>query len=245
MYVYSVGCSFTEGTGVLSGDTYTRLINMHFNPGGWNYADYEYAQAGHGNQYIFRTAIEIAEKMDKENDVLIVQWSSPFRQELMSKEEYAFTAPFDFVNLAFKYGNKNKNFFRKNLETASIDDEFKIADDKYKDFVKQYSDNFMSPRYMEIISFSMQVSLYHLLNAMGIKSIQFYGWEGCKIKEKNIYNFIPENGNFLKESFETFCIDNGEVLINEHPSKRMHDLFHTFLLNKMKEFNYINLNEKL
>jgi hypothetical protein len=99
----------------------------------------------------------------------------------------------------------------------------------------------MSPRYLETISFSMQVSLYHLLKGMGIKSIQFYGWEGCRIKEKNIYNFIPENGNFLKESFETFCIENGEVLNNEHPSKKMHNLFHIFLLNKMEEFNFLKL----
>jgi lysophospholipase L1-like esterase len=86
----------------------------------------------------------------------------------------------------------------------------------------------------------MQISLHHLLKSLGVKSIQFYGWEGCKIKSKNIWEIIPNDGIFLKESFQSVLTDNGFNLAdNAHPNKEMHKLFAEFLINKLKKLNYI------
>lgn len=240
MQVWSTGCSWTAGAELddASYNSYDSLIIKYV--GGINEYIYKYADAGHSNQYVFRTAIEIAEKMNKDTDILLVQWTSPFRQELVSKSGSAFYAPFEFVSLKFLYGLNHEKYNRLGPKNIHIDDYRKIQKDKYIDTVKQYSKLFMNETYMELTSYNMQVALHHLLKSLGIKSIQFYGWDGCKIKSKNIWDIIPDDGTFLKETFESFLKDNGFNLPkNQHPNKEMHKSFSEFLINKLQTLNYI------
>ena len=54
MKLYSVGCSFTEGSGVGRANAYTRhladLLNCEYD---------NFGESGHSNLYIFRKAIEL------------------------------------------------------------------------------------------------------------------------------------------------------------------------------------------
>jgi hypothetical protein len=241
MKVWATGCSWTSGVELEypSNESYDTNIRKYVSDlnhwGGYNFAD-----AGHSNQYVFRTAIEIAEKMNKEEDILLVQWTSPFRQELVSNSGSAFYAPFEFICLKFLYGLMNEKYDILGPKNIHIDDFRKMQENMYMDVVKRYSKLFMNETYMELMSYNMQISLHHLLKSLGVKSIQFYGWEGCKIKSKNIWEIIPNDGIFLKESFQSVLKDNGFNLPdNTHPNKEMHKLFAEFLINKLEKLNYI------
>jgi hypothetical protein len=241
MQVWSTGCSWTYGTGIQfpSENTYITHVIKHTGGDSLNYK-FKYADAGHSNQYIFRTAIEIAEKMNKDTDILLVQWSSPFRQELVSNSGSAFYAPFEFTCLKYLYGLNHELYTTIGPKNIHFDDFRKMEEDTYMDIVKKYSKSFMNETYMELMSYNLQISLFHLLKSIGVKSLQFYGWNECKIKSKNIWKVIPENENFLKETFESVLNDNGFYLKDgEHPNKEMHKLFSKFLINKLQKLNYI------
>ena len=240
MQIWSTGCSWTYGTGLdyPSYEAYDSHIIKYVN--GINAYKYKYSDAGHSNQYVFRTAIEIAEKMNKDTDVLLVQWTSPFRQELVSKSGSAFYAPFEFVSLKFLYGLNHEKYNSLGSKNVNIDDFRKMEEDKYLDTIKKYSKLFMNEAYMELMSYNMQISLHYLLKSLGIKSIQFYGWDGCVIKSKNIWDIIPNDGTFLKETFQSVLKDNGfNLLQSHHPNKEMHKFFSEFLINKLQTLNYI------
>lgn len=241
MRVWSTGCSWTYGTGLKypSNETYDSHIMKYVCNVGDIYT-YKYSDAGHSNQYIFRTAIEIAEKMNKEKDVMLVQWSSPFRQEVVTTEGYTYYLPFDFIDTKFLYGRKNELYNTIGPSNMNIDEFRKIGETKYKTIITEMGQKFMNKSYMELMSYNMQISLYHLLKSIGVKSIQFYGWEACKIESKNIWEIIPENENFLKETFQSVLNDNGIYLKGmEHPNKEGHKLFSEFLINKLQTLNYI------
>ena len=100
MNIFSVGCSFTEGQGIggrehsYSKHLSKKLDAYHFN----------FGEAGHSNKYIFRKSIELLKKWNK-NDLLIIQWTNPFRDEIASNEGFLFYPPFaNFVSLGFLYG---------------------------------------------------------------------------------------------------------------------------------------------
>jgi hypothetical protein len=241
MKVWATGCSWTSGAELQypsheSYDTNIRKYVSDLN----HWGEYNLADAGHSNQYVFRTAIEIAEKMNKEEDILLVQWTSPFRQELITTDGIAFYAPFEFASLKFLYGNKFESFPLIGPKNISVDDFRKTKENQNLEFIVKYSKKFMNETYMELMSYNMQISLHHLLKSIGIKSLQFYAWEECKIKSKNIWNIIPENENFLKETFQSVLNDNGFYLEGKrHPNKEMHKLFAEFLIDKLEKLNYI------
>jgi hypothetical protein len=241
MKVWATGCSWTSGAGLQdpSHESYDTNIRKYVSDI-IHWGEYNYADAGHSNQYVFRTAIEIAEKMDKDKDVLLVQWTSPFRQELITTDGYSFYAPFDFITTKFLYGSKHELYYKLGPTDISVDEDMKNGQKKYKDIVQQIGKKFMNQNYMELMSYNLQISLYHLLKSIGVKSLQFYAWDECRIKSKNIWNIIPENENFLKETFQSVLNDNGIYLKGmEHPNKEMHELFSEFLINKLQTLNYI------
>lgn len=241
MKIWAVGCSWTYGVGLKypSFETYdTHIINYIRNE--QKYWECNYSDAGMPNQFIFRNAIEIVEKMNKETDVLLVQWTSPFRQEMITTDGYAFYPPFDFASLKFLYGRNNELYDTLQLNNIQIDDFRKIGESTYKDIIKKIGKNFMNENYMELMSYNMQISLYHLLKSIGVKSLQFYAWDDCKIKSKNIWNMIPKNDVFLNETFQSVIKDAGYYLEGaEHPNKEMHKIFSKFLIEKLEKLNYI------
>ena len=113
MKIVSVGCSFTSGVGVLANETYTyqlsKLINSDF---------HNWGEAGHSNQYIFRKTIELLKNWNP-NDILIIQWTNPNRDEIVTNEGYLFYPPFSYwCSLSFLYGKDpipdlQKNYWDK------------------------------------------------------------------------------------------------------------------------------------
>lgn len=228
MKIVSVGCSFTSGVGVKQRETYTdvlafKLIGCDFD---------NWGEAGHSNQYIFRKTIELLQNWNND-DILIIQWTNPNRDEIITNEGYLFYPPFSYwCSLSFLYGKdpipgleKNGIFDKDKFEKQIVE--------KNQSKVIEYSENFYNAEYQSTISFCFQYALYGLLKHLNIKFIMFYGWE-FKYYKKEILNLTDKN--FLKENFGTFTNTPGE----EHPNAEGHRMWAEHLYKKIKEFNFIN-----
>lgn len=229
MKVVSVGCSFTAGVGVEHSQNYTTKLAEKLN------CQFEnYGEAGHSNQYIFRKTIELLKNWNSD-DILIVQWTSPFREEIITNEGYLFYPPWsNWFSLSFLYG-KNP---MPGLEAVGIFDkdafEKQIIKDKQIKVI-DYCENFYNEKYLEDLSFSFQLSLYGLLENMGIKYIMFFGWEFQKIFENQKEIFKYTNEKFLKETFGSFT----NTTNNEHPDTDGHLKWTNYLYQKLIELKYI------
>ena len=225
MKLYSVGCSFTEGGGIGRKNSYTKqladLLNCEYD---------NFGESGHSNLYIFRKAIELVKNWNKE-DILIIQWTSPIRQELVSSDGYMFYPPNNgFVSLSYLYGQNVKH----ELKVLGLNNEEveKEIHKKYLPILTEHSENFINEKYQYEISFGYQIALFNLLENLGYKHIHFFGWEeGCKIE--NVYNFVNEK--FLNDSFQKYTNTN----INEHPNLQAHIEWSKYLFDNFKNFKYI------
>ena len=56
----------------------------------------------------FRKAIELIKNWNKE-DLLIIQWTAPIRQELITSDGYLFYPPSNFTDLSYLYGQNVKH----------------------------------------------------------------------------------------------------------------------------------------
>lgn len=229
MKLITIGCSFTSGVGVHSFETYTHKLSNLLK------CDYEnYGEAGHSNKYIFRKTIELLKHWN-DNDILIIQWTNPLRDEIITNEGYLFYPPyFDWFSLKFLYGNDVNNGLKKNgINNKDLFDK-EIVNKKEKS-VTNYCNNFFNKDYQLNLSFCYQFSLYGLLEKLGIKYLMFFGWEFQDIEsQKEIHLFT--NQKFISEIFGTYT----NTISNEHPNKEGHSLWSEFLYSKIKELKYIN-----
>jgi hypothetical protein len=223
MKIVSVGCSFTEGTGVGRQNAYTRHVADLCG------CEYEnYGEGGHSNKYVFRKVVSLLKNWNKD-DILLVQWTSPNREEVVTKEGYIFYSPFNnFLSLEFLFGQDvannpiGKNFTKeKHIEIIQ----------NYKKVLNDYTENLTNIDYSDTMSICYQISLFNMLENLGIKHINFFGWEA--IKTDNVYQF--SNEKFLKEAFGEYTKTPG----NEHPNLNGHIEWAKFLFDKLKNFNYI------
>lgn len=233
MKLITVGCSFTSGVGVKNNETYTHKLAELLN---CNYENY--GEAGHSNKYIFRKSIELLKNWNKD-DILIIQWTNPMRDEIITNEGYLFYPPYPtFVSLAFLYGKNPGPALQKLGIFEKADYDKSIIEKKQNDVIN-YCEKFFNKKYQLDLSFCYQISLFGLLETLGIKYINFFGWESEEYEtQKEIFSFTNEK--FLNDTF-------GEYVKNppggEHPDKDMHKIWANYLYNKIKEFNYINYNK--
>lgn len=222
MKIVSVGCSFTEGSGVGRINAYTRHLADLMN------CDYKnFAESGHSNGYIFRKIIQLINDWNND-DILIIQWTSPNRQTLVTNEGYSFYPPFiTFMSLEFLFGQ----------DVANHPDAKEYTDEKQKDIIKnhsnflnEYEKKFSNFQYLDLISYGYQISIFNMLENLKIKHIQFYGWDSIKLDVKKFVN-----KKFLQESFGGYTNTNH----NEHPDLNGHLKWAKFLFNKVNEFNYV------
>jgi hypothetical protein len=226
MKIISIGCSFTAGLGVLQEESYTSQLSKYIKCSNNNWG-----AAGHSNQYIFRKTIEILEKWNND-DILIIQWTNPNRDEIITNEGYLFYPPYTYwCDLSFLYGRNPE----PGLKKAGIYDkdtfEKEIIKNK-QNFVLEYANNFYNKDYQNILSFCFQYSLYGLLKNLNIKFIMFFGWE-FEYYKKEILSLTDDT--FLKVNFGTYTNTIG----NEHPNAEQHKIWADFLYEKIKQFNYI------
>jgi hypothetical protein len=222
MKIVSVGCSFTEGTGVGRKNAYTRHLADLCN------CEYEnYGESGHSNQYIFRKTIELIKNWNTD-DILIIQWTAPNRQEVITKEGYLFYSPFsNFMSLEFLFGqdvanNPNAAKYDNNTQNEIIKN--------YSNLIDEYTERLTNDKYSDTLSFNYQVALFNMLENLNIKHIHFYGWEAIKLDIKQYVN-----DKFLTESFGYYT----ETLQNEHPNLDGHIKWANYLFGNLKKFNYI------
>jgi hypothetical protein len=234
MKIVSVGCSFTEGSGVKRENCYTselaKLLNCNLQ---------NHGEAGHSNQYIFRKTIQLLKNWNY-NDILIVQWTNPLRDEIITKEGYIFQPPaHHWVSLEFLYGKDPSRALEKMGIMNKDDFDKKIVNDKQQS-VLDYSVDFFNKDYQLNISFCFQYSLFGLLEKLGIKYIMFFGWKFYDYENQTqIFPFV--NQKFLKENFGSFTNTPGE----EHPDADGHLKWANYLYEKIIEFNYNKKEIKL
>jgi hypothetical protein len=169
MKLYSVGCSFTSGTGVHHKNNYTSELGKLLR---WNVINY--GEAGHSNQYIFRKVIELLKNWNN-NDILLIQWTSPVRDEIITNEGHVFTSPFsDWCNYKLVYGKHLEGLSKLGITYDEMD---KKTISKYKNKVIEYSTNFFHHEYQLNLSFCFQYSLFGLLEKLGVNYIMFNGWD--------------------------------------------------------------------
>ena len=234
MKVYSVGCSFTSGTDVHPNHNYTSKLGKLLR---WNPKNY--GEPGHSNQYIFRKVIELLKNWNN-NDILLIQWTSPVRDEIITKDGHLFTSPFnDWCSYELLYGKDTESTFIK-LNTTKEEMDKKIIS-KYQNKVIDYSTNFFHHEYQLNLSFCFQYSLFGLLEKLGVKYIMFNGWDFEKgwefmRKKYNDKNLIHEltNEKYLKESFGDYT----NTPTNEHPNTEAHKIWADYLYEKIIELNY-------
>lgn len=230
MKIISVGCSFTSAVGVKEAENYTSKLAEKLN------CKYEnFGEAGHSNNYIFRKSIDLFKNWDY-NDILIVQWTIPLRQEIVTNEGYLFYPPSsDWFSLKFLLGNDIESGLKKIGVVDNKNNFDKKIIENYKIKVNEYWENFYNERYLADISFCFYISLFSLLEKMNIKYIMFFGWEFNNLCEDNKYIFNYTNDKFLKETFGSFTNTIG----SEHPNADSHDKWAKFLYEKIKLFKYI------
>ena len=222
MKIVSVGCSFTEGTGVGRKNAYTSHLADLCN------CEYEnYGESGHSNQYIFRKSIELIQNWNT-NDVLIIQWTGPNRQEIITKEGYLFYSPWsNFMSLQFLFGqdaanHPNAKKFDKNTQSEIIKN--------YSNIIDEYTERLTNEDYSNTMSLCYQISLFNMLENLNIKHIQFYGWDSIKLDIKHLVN-----DKFLTESFSNYT----DTPNNEHPNLDGHIKWSNYLFGNLKKFKYI------
>ena len=229
MKLVSVGCSFTEGQGVKPNKTYTHLLSKLINCTYKNYG-----RAGHSNKYVFRKTIELLKNWNS-NDILIVQWTNPNRDEIVTNEGYLFYPPFTtFFSLEFLYNNDTLVF---DLKKDGIDDksafEKEVVNKKEK-LVETYCNEFYNEKYQYDMSFAFQLALHAILEKMNVKYIMFFGWQFAESnKYETVLPFVNEK--FIKETFAEYTNTNTP----EHPSVEGHMEWSKLLFDKFKKFNYI------
>jgi len=232
--IFSVGCSFTVGTGVEKQNNYTSELGklLQWNP-------INYGEAGHSNQYIFRKVIELLKNWNN-NDILLIQWTSPVRDEIVTKDGYLFTSPFsDWCSYELLYGmDLDYQLSKLGINKYEFD---KITIPKYKNKVIEYSTNFFHHEYQLNLSFCFQYALFGLLEKLRVKYIMFNGWNfesgwefnKKEYKDKNLIHELT-NEKYLKESFGDFT----NTIENEHPDTNAHKMWADYLYKKIIEFNY-------
>lgn len=227
MKLYTVGCSFTEGTGVRRENNYTSRLARHL-----GYIPENHAAAGHSNKYIFRKTIEILKNWNN-NNILIVQWTNPVRDEIITKEGYLFQPPsHNWTSLEFLYGI-NPGLVLQEMGIHKDELDKKIIDEK-ESKVLDYCYEFFNREYQLHLSFCFQFALWGLLEKMGIKYLMFFGWEFEDFEnQKQIFSFTNEK--FLKEVFGEYTNTENKV----HPDSDAHGVWAEFLYKKIKELNYI------
>jgi len=223
MKIFSVGCSFTEGTGVGRQNSYTRHLADLCN------CEYEnYGESGHSNKYVFRKVIDLLKNWNKD-DILIIQWTGPNREEVVTKEGYIFYSPYNnFVSLEFLFGQDVAN----NPIGRNFDKEKqKQIIERYSDIINDYTNNLTNFDYSITSSICYQISIFNMLENLNIKHINFFGWDDIKLND--IYQF--SNEKFLDISFGGYT----NTPTTEHPNLSGHIDWAKFLFDKLKKFNYI------
>jgi hypothetical protein len=243
MKIVSVGCSFTEGAGVGRPNSFTKyladLCNCTYN---------NFGESGHSNQYIFRKVIELIKNWNND-DILLIQWTNPWREEIITNEGFLFYPPYtNWFSLRYfcESDNIDEGLIKKGILEKKDIFEKKVLKEKSHS-VSEYSDNFFNEKYLDELSFCFQLSLYGLLEILNIKYIMFFGWDFYSYdKQKEIFNYTNEK--FLKQSFGNHAniVNNYNKIekINkdrsvEHPDLNGHINWANHLYNKCKEFNYV------
>jgi len=243
MKIVSVGCSFTEGSGVGKSNAYTKqLADLCM-------CDYDnFGESGHSNQYIFRKVIELIKNWNND-DILIIQWTNPWREEIISNEGFLFYPPYtDWFSLRYFCDSDNidEGLIKKGIIESKGNFEKKVLKEKQNSVI-EYSSNFFNENYLDELSFCFQLSLYGLLESLKIKYLMFFGWDFQSYdKQKKIFDYTNEK--FLRESFGKYT--NIKLYYNpneksdkdrsvEHPDLDGHTKWTNHLYDKCKEFNYV------
>jgi hypothetical protein len=232
MKLFTIGCSFTEGQGLLRPhiESYTSILAEKLQMEYFNFG-----ACGMSNDYIFRKVFELlnSNTIHKE-DILIIQWTHYTRKELptvFNEKEWYHTIPnslhaYEDKVILERDGIKSVQNKYKNLNP---DNERIELESNNKKILETYILQFLNEEYQINTTKNYINSLYTYLEHFGYKHIHFFGWDACMIE-----NMYFDKLNFLKETFGGYTKTPG----NEHPDNFGHKIWATILYEKINELEY-------
>lgn len=241
MKLFTIGCSFTEGQGLKyqSFECYTTKLAEKLNLEYFNFG-----ASGMSNDYIFRKVFELinTNTITKE-DILIIQWTHYIRKELpfsYDGKKWFHSIPNslhaynDKVIIEFdKIKSVQNEYINQNLD----DDRFLIESENKK-ILENYTLKFIDTEYQLNTTINYINSLYAYLEYFGYKHIHFFGWKQCTIEST-----ILGKENFLTETFGGYTNTKTQHKNPEHPNKKGHLDWATFLYEEINKRQYLNIFE--
>ena len=242
--IHSFGCSFTAGhegdsskgeESVSKRETYIEhlrsLYKMEFKWSEGSHGNtFEYAHVGIGNHYIFRNVMSRLDQFLK-NDIVIIQWTSPYRYELPHREnDVYFSLPY---NKWVVHPNTIK--LPKDAAPDSYNDIYKVKD--YKKSTEYVILNHMNEKWLREMSYHFQYALYNTLESLKIKHIQFFGWNACsnalitKLKFLDKCFLHSHEGSPIEKNKKEPIAPNAP----RHPNKREHKEMAVKLYDSLKK----------
>ena len=230
LWVY--GCSFTVGQSMIPENNqyyqakkrYSKLLSKEL-----NFTEKNLSECGASNFYIYRNVLKNL-KYIKTNDIVIIQWTSPYRFELSTrKDEVYFPLP-------------NTNYTSPHISEPAEDDSLaRRSYSKINPLIEEYkelNENFIAHSFNEKwlleSSYNLQFTLYHTLENLGIKHIHLFGWD-------SIATDLVKLDKFLDRSFiEGYSkqMSPRESNSPRHPNIEENFNLKTRLMNKIIDLNY-------
>ena len=238
------GCSFSVGQNMIpekdwqyqAKRRYSRLLSKEL-----GYNQKNLAECGASNFYIYRNVLKYLKDI-KTNDILIIQWTSPYRFELSTRaDDVYFSLPYlDFTI-------PHRALFESIPKTD--------PPQKPNPLIKEYeklSKNFIAQSYNEKwlleSSYNLQFTLYHTLESLKVKHIQLFGWH-------SISNDLVKLDKFLDRPFIGQVVEYSElpkvqsdVLLTvdsiKHPIEEEHFNLKERLMNKIFDLKYLEQNNE-
>jgi hypothetical protein len=234
------GCSFSVGQNMIPkkdwdyqvAKRYSRLLSKEL-----DYNQKNLAECGASNFYIYRNVLKYLKDI-KTNDILIIQWTSPYRFELSTRvDDVYFSLPY-------------LDFTMPELGTTD--------GSEINPLIKEYkklSNNFIAQSYNEKwlleSSYNLQFTLYHTLENLKVKHIHLYGWptvvtdlvELDKFLDRSFIDRIPVGPEMPKLEPADGPTKLADVLMTrdslKHPNVEENFNLKERLMNKILDLNYL------
>ena len=219
------GCSFTVGQGIIPSNEqyyqakkrYSKLLSKEL-----NFTEKNLSECGASNFYIYRNVLKNLKDI-KTNDIVIIQWTSPYRFELPTrKDDVYFSLPYTDYTIP------------ELAEHGEDDSPARRTYSKINPLIKEYenlNENFIirsfNKKWLLESSYNLQFTLYHTLESLKVKHIHLYGWS-------EIAKDLVKLDKFLDRPF---IVGDGTT-DPPHPNEEDHFNLKERLMNKIIDLNY-------
>ena len=234
------GCSFSDGQNMLpvkdwdyqAAKRYSKLLSKEL-----DYGEKNFSESGASNFYIYRNVLKNLKDI-KTNDILIIQWTSPYRFELSTKaDDVYFSLPY------IEFTIPHRAQFKEIPENDPPNKPNPLIKE-YKKLNKYFIAQSYNEKWLLESSYNLQFTLYHTLENLKVKHIHLYGWPSTVSDLVKLDKFLdtPFIDKVVNET-ELPSIDVEGLLrtrrLPDHPIEEEHFNLKERLMNKILDLNYL------